>query len=178
MKCSLPMLMLLVGTWLTSCGQNALAAGGTIPPRFTAPVPFETLPPNPSMTIATAVRVGESPPLSALQQPSPTPPVVPEADVVVQQARGPVYIRVGQTAFVVAPQPFPEWDVKFDPVLVVILSPADPSRLGNSKGWLLRALAAGTTHLSFTSRAPACEVIRPCPSMPTMSLELTLVILP
>jgi hypothetical protein len=130
------------------------------------------------LAVVTSVPADVGTPLIDLQEATPTPPLVPSADLVINAAQGSVDMRVGQSVFIVAPGSSPGWDVTYDKVFLDALLPLNPGLLGDEKGWLFRAVAAGETTISFVSQLPACEPGHPCMSMPTYEFSVVFKILP
>jgi hypothetical protein len=86
----------------------------------------------------------------------------------------PVAVRVGQTVGIVS-QATPEtWQVVGDPDALTMLTPADRVTKPGDRGWVWRAVKAGTATITLTSRAPCANP--PCAENPasyTVTLQIT-----
>jgi hypothetical protein len=73
-----------------------------------------------------------------------------------------IHLRVGQTIGVTPFLANAQWQVSFSNDALSLQTPIDKLAAPGNQGWVWKALAPGTTDITFTSTAP-CSV-RPCPS--------------
>ena len=72
----------------------------------------------------------------------------------------PTLIRVGQTLGVQPPTTNVEWQLDFDPEALRLLTPAADLPNPDVRGWVWRALKAGESEVTLTSRTRCRE--QPC----------------
>lgn len=102
------------------------------------------------------------------------PVVAPDArkaDVRLTNFDTPTIIRVGQTLGVEPPTTNVEWQVDFDAEALQLLTPAMDVSNPGERGWVWRALRAGESEVTLTSRTRCREL--PCaPNVMRFTLRL------